>query len=203
MFTELAPALGLVVEAVRGIAEFTTKSRVASKRRFLRQLAELFNIFEDVETEVAQINHNLQAFLDEQHVGMRVHYIHTAGFHLDNFGETQLGFFTWMRKNEDIRQMIEVFSAEEASSAFLRAFRKLVGAHGRAREVIPAIVTTRNRLQAVRSPDPAKFPAPETVQEVIGQLNTLCSEIELAKKSISHFVCTNFDIQDLFELGFR
>ena len=194
MNATFVPVLELIARAVRETAQAVTKARRTTKHRFLRDIASLFDIFECVDEQITEINHNLQAFIEEERVGMRVHHIHEAGKHIQQFSRTQDDFFDWVERNTDVRLAMQIFSRETQA-----ALESLRGGHKEAREVIlPALGFVRKELQAVPSPDPAKFPSPATTREVMEQLESLSVEISHAREVISDFVCANFTIQDMF-----
>jgi hypothetical protein len=196
---DLVSGLTLVVTALKEIVKAVRRAETSSKQRFLRQLAGLFEILDRADEDITRVNSNLQAFLDEEHTGMRVHYIHTAGLHLKGFSVTQESFFRWMRDNREARQDITVFSEDDSVRLSLSAIARLVGAHGQAGAVIRSIHDAQEELQATRTPNPARFPDPRTVKVVMDKLASLSEEIALAKRDISSFVCENFTIQDIFD----
>lgn len=188
------PALGLITSVVKENTDAVKRAREISKQRFLREIASLFGVFETVDEQIVEINSSLQAFIEEEQVGMRVHYLHEAGVHFEEFVKTQDDFLEWMEKSRDIRHAIGIFSSPTRS-----VLERLVGEHADARgHVSTGIDNIRSELQAVASPDPAEFPAPGTVTEVMRQLASLSAEISYARKVISDFVCANFTMEDMF-----
>jgi len=65
-------------------------------------------------------------------------------------------------------------------------------------EIQSAIDKLAEEIEAVRSPDPKKFPKPETITEVRGAMDTLLAETKKGREKLRRFVVKHFTLEDLF-----
>ena len=105
MMNEIISLFGLIISALKEIGTNVSKVKLPGKKKFLKQFVFLFAIFDSLKNHIVDVNNSLYNFKLETHIGMRVHYIHQAGFHFGNLTESLSQFFSWISNNEDLLSM--------------------------------------------------------------------------------------------------
>jgi DNA repair exonuclease SbcCD ATPase subunit len=169
-----------------------TKYQVSPKRKVAKELLAVSRTLEDIENSIEEIITRLNEFSREEQVGMRVHHIHRVGQELRELQLLFRKFSIWMKKGRGISG-VNMFSPSTMEN--LRRLHDLEDAEY---EIQSAIDKLAEEIEAVRSPDPKKFPKPETITEFRGAMDTLLAETKKGREKLRRFVVKHFTLEDLF-----
>jgi hypothetical protein len=101
-------------------------------------------------------------------------------------------FSIWVKKGRGISG-VNMFSPSTMES-----LRQLDQVENAEYEIESAIDSLAKEIQAVRSPDPSKFPKEETIIEFRKAMITIMSETKHAREELRLFVTKHFSLEDLF-----
>jgi len=184
------------VSMLKGILDTSintaTKFQVTPKRRVAKELLAVSRTLEDVEDALEEIITRLDEFSRETEVFPRVNSIHRVGQLLDNLQLSFRKFSIWMKKGRGISG-VNMFSPSTMES--LRLLHQLEDAES---EITEAIEHLRAEIQAVRSPDPNKFPSLDTIAKTRNAMEGLLTETKKGREKLRRFVTKHFTLEDLF-----
>ena len=114
---------------------------------------------------------SLASFAAEPHTGMRVHHIHTAGLRLSRF----------LARLGQLRSVTEGLGLPPDGVAEAR--------------LAVEVADVRGALQATRSPDPARFPDPQTVRSVQDALAPVPALVRYTRNKLRAIVAQHSDFR--------
>jgi hypothetical protein len=112
---------------------------------------------------------SLASFAAEPHIGMRVHHIHTAGLKLSRF----------LARLGQLRSVTEGLGLPPDGVAEAR--------------LAAEVADLRSALQATRSPDPTRFPDPQTVRSVQDALAPVPALVRYTRNTLRAIVAHHSD----------
>lgn len=190
-------ALGLLSDLVRAIAQSVNSFQKTPKQEFAKELLILFDLLKEVEIETSRVVSDLKAFQTESTIGRRVHYIHSAGQHLERLEQAITEFIDWVAHSRRWIFTLEVL-ALKAKEALVRLEELEIDMAIAARRFNEVLKILRSELQAVPSPDPKQFAQSSYTLRVIKQMETLLSDIQQTRELIRDFALAHLSIEDLF-----
>lgn len=212
MLPDSVNVLSFLAEILTALSGNLKSLRGTPKQRLAKDLFELFQILDEVDSNIQEISEQLLLFVKEQQVGMKVHYIHSAGRRMESFINICDQFGKWLCKHQKIIKTINIFSdktvyflnrIERMDMQSTEEIRQNFGYYSIGKDNIEVnldigMLSIRNALQATRSPDPSQFPSRDEVIKIIDQFAELSHLIKEAETSLRDFAKINLTVEDFF-----
>ncbi len=202
MVIEQLSALKLISDLVVSVVDSAQKRKGTPKQQLARKIVNMFDFFENLETQAANIIQELKTFENEPTIGMRVHYIHMCSISLDKFCYACRDFSDWYDKERQPSTVLELYAPNVSKTLIDLKSNKYLGMYHEKdvwfMDLQENFSAFKQALQAVKSPDPNLFPDAPFVKEVISEMEMLIRQIRKAKAELRKFATKHIAMDDFF-----
>lgn len=163
---------------------------------FAREIYDFYKIIGDMEEKNNEITSTLTSFLYSESIGGQVHYAHSMGILLKHFLQICDKLFCWLEKNREFTQTVgfiipvieDPISMDHLRYPYSVYINNLIDEMGRIQE----------KLQALKSPNPQKFPTASEISCVFSLFKEFCLKAHITKEVIREYASKNLDVKDFF-----
>lgn len=191
-------ALKLLGDLFVEITSALKRIKGTPKQRLARDVISLFDLFRAVEESSNKSIDHLRAFQEEPTIGMKVHYIHEAGIALSALEDSCKRFIVWSYSHTTWNHLLQIF-APKSKAQYANLMATDMGFENYMKEQLSGELTKiREGLQAVKSPDPERFPRFKEIEEALRKIEQVRMQARLAEKMTREFAKENLTVDDFF-----